>query len=156
MEKARGVLITEFEGYNIHYHRGTKKFVAYDKDGKQVASAETEEKLTAKLRNHMKRKWTPMEVISVRHECVVKITSRDIDEPEATVWISFKDAEGKTQTEKCYIGSSWGGKLYEKTDENMNILEAIQKLSARIASIEEEKDELEQKFTKEYQLPPLS
>jgi len=156
MEKARGISIAEFKGYSIHYHRGSQRFLAYDKDGNQVASAETEEKLIAKLTDYIKRKWTPVEVISVNHECVVKITSRDINEPESMVWISFKDDEGEMRKEKCSVSPGWGGKLYEKTPENMKILEVIQQKSKASAKLEEEIEELKEKFTKEYQLPPIS
>jgi len=154
--KRQGTEIREFEGFGIYYARGTKKFIAYDKENRVVAEAETEDKLINQIRAHHKRKWTPVEVISRDNKCVVTITSRDIKEPEREVWISWKGDKGETHVQKSYAEDWHGPQLYEKTDDNLKIIERIQANEKQIGKLEEENDQLLQKLKKPFKLPPLS
>lgn len=153
-KKPSGIFITEFEGYTIYYQKGNQQFVAYDKENKQIANDHLQEKLQDKIKRFRKQTWTPIEVIH-RDYGVVKITSRDADRLNEAVWISFKDENGEAcrQKEGLY---SWRDIFYEKTPQNLTLLDQVQTKKKQKKILSDEIIELENKFTKPYKLPEVA
>lgn len=130
--------IGELKGFEMLYDPHSKRFLAINTEGEEVAAGKTQEELEGQIDKLAKQKFTfPIRAIRNRGVGYIdegRVTSLNIS--ERSVWFCKDKKEGE-YSDRGKVRLRYDRNLFELTDQNAKIMSEIRELLNSIKELEE-------------------
>lgn len=120
------IQIKEMYGYQITYNVNLRRFLVEDRDGTELAHANTQDEIEVKAKSLSKQEFQRIPIVRVGGDGEIamgEVTSLNRDDKSA--WVSMKKGKHTWGSGRQKIGLNYSPGYYELTERNTEIVEAI-------------------------------